>query len=358
MLRGITVGCGFFGNLHLEAWSRIEKAHIVAVVDKDEQKAEEAATRFGIGAGNRFGIGAGNRFGIGTGTGFGPKAYADLGQAIEETSPDFVDVATRPDSHLAVVEVAAAQGCHVLCQKPLAPTWPESVEIVEACKRYGVRLMVHENWRWQPWYREIKKLIASGIIGPVNTITLIRHEADALLEPPFPDQPYFVDMERFLVIESMIHLIDTARFLGGEIDAVTCHLRKLSGVTKGEDSVHLHLRLRDEAWGILYSTRCSEPDLADPVCDYARIEGRKGYVRLDRDGTLTVKPLHEPAFRHDYAIPEAGYRGDSVRRALQHFADCLASNAPFETEGEEYLQVMRAVFAAYESAEAGTTIAL
>lgn len=334
MLRGITVGCGFFGKLHLEAWGRVENARIVAAVDKQEKNAEEAGRRFGT------------------------AAYTDLVRAIEETSPDFVDVATRPDSHLAIVKLAASKNCHVLCQKPLAPTWGESVQIVETCERHGVRLMVHENWHWQPWYREIKELVASGVIGQVTTITLIRHEADALLEPPFPDQPYFVDMERFLVIESMIHLIDTARFLGGEIEAVTCHMRTLSGVTKGEDSVHLHLRLRDEAWGILYSTRCSEPDLAAPVCDYARIEGRKGYVRLDRDGTLTVKPLYGPAFKHEYAIAEAGYRGSSVHRALQHFTDCLSSNLPFETEGRGYLQVMRAVFAAYESAEAGKTIFL
>ena len=334
MLRGITVGCGFFGEIHLEAWGRVENAHIVAAVDKQKKRAEEAGRRFGT------------------------EAYTDLARAIEETSPDFVDVATRPDSHLAIVKMAASKSCHVLCQKPLAPTWADSVQIVETCKRHGVRLMVHENWRWQPWYREIKELVASGIIGQVTTITLIRHEADALLEPPFPDQPYFVDMERFLLIESVIHLIDTARYLGGEIEAVTCHMRAQSGVTKGEDSVHLHLRLGNEVWGILYSTRCSEPDTVAPVCEYARIEGRQGFIRLDRDGTLTVKPLYAPPFRHEYTIPEAGYRGDSVHRALQHFIDCLSSNAPFETDGEGYLQVMRAVFAGYESAEAAKTIVL
>ena len=48
MLRGITVGCGFFGNIHLDGWNRIEDARIVAVVDEDETKASEAADRFGI----------------------------------------------------------------------------------------------------------------------------------------------------------------------------------------------------------------------------------------------------------------------------------------------------------------------
>ena len=335
MLRGVTVGCGFFGNIHLEAWSGVEGAGIVAAVDRDEAKAGETAGRFGL------------------------AAYGDLVQAIEEVSPDFVDVATRPDAHLEIVETAAGRGCHVLCQKPVAPTWDESVRLVETCKRHGVRLMINENWRWQPWYRAIKALIEAGTIGRVMTIAISRHEADALLAPPFPNQPYFVDMERFLLLESVIHLIDVARFLGGRIDRVTCHVRRLSGATRGEDNVHLHLGLEGGAWAILYATRCSEPDVPDPVCDQARIEGQRGFLQLERDGTIQVKPLRRPAFGHRYPIPASGYRGGSVRAALQHFAGCLSSGAPFETEGEDYLQqVMKAVFAGYQSAERQRPVSL
>jgi predicted dehydrogenase len=335
MLKGITVGCGFFGNVHLEGWKCVENANIVAAVDQDGERAEESASRFGL------------------------AAYTDPAQAIEEMSPDFVDVATRPDSHLEIVEIAATQGCHVLCQKPIAATWDESVQIVETCKRHGVRLMINENWRWQPWYRAIKELIEAGAIGQITTITLTRHEAEALSTPPFPNQRYFVDMERFLLLESVIHLIDVARFLGGEICEIYCDQRWLSGASRGEDNVCLHLRLRGGVWGIIYSTRCSEPDVEDPICDYARIEGKNGFVRLDRDGTMTVKPLFRPAFRHEYVIPTAGYRGESVRMALQHFADCLSAEKPFETKGEDYLQqVMRAVFAGYESAETRKSVSL
>jgi predicted dehydrogenase len=219
--------------------------------------------------------------------------------------------------------------------------------------------MINENWRWQPWYRALKGLIDAGAIGRVRTITLVRHEADALLSPPFPNQRYFVEMERFLLIESVIHLIDVARFLGGAIEEVTCQMRRLSGVTKGEDNVHLHLRLQNEAWGLIYSTRCSEPDLADPLCDSVRVEGGQGFVRLDRDGTITVQPLHSPPFQYGYIIPASGYRGDSVRMALQHFARCLSAGKPFETGGKDYLeQVMRAVFAGYESARTRKTVSL
>ncbi len=335
MLRGITVGLGFFGNIHLEGWSRVRGAEIVAVVDRDEEKAGKVAARYDV------------------------RPYVDPASAIEREKPDFVDIATRPDSHLPIASIAASGGCHVLCQKPMAPTWRESAEIVRVCRKHGVRLMINENWRWQPWYREIKRLIESDAIGDVVTITIVRHDPDALYETPFPDQPYFVDMERFLLMESVIHPIDVVRFLGGRIDEVFCDMRRVSGVTKGEDNVYVHLNLEGNVWGMIYWTRCSEGDLEEPICDYARIEGKKGFIRLDRDGRITVKPLFKPASQHNYEIPDVGYRGDSCRAALQHFVDRMISGEEFETEGEDYLnQVMRTIFAGYESARSRRAIKL
>jgi predicted dehydrogenase len=335
VLRGITVGCGFFGNIHLEGWSRVENARIVAVVDQDEKKALETAERFGV------------------------RTYPNLAAAIEREPLDFVDIATTPGSHLEIAKVAAARGCQVLCQKPIASTWEESVRLVETCQKHNVRLMINENWRWQPWYRHIKDLIQAERIGQVESITIIRHEVDALRTPPFADQPYFVDMERFLLIESVIHPLDVVRFLGGRIQAIFCDTRRVSGVTRGEDSVCVHLYLKENARGMIYWTRCSEPDIENPICDYARIEGSDGFIRLDRDGKITIKPLFEPAFQHRYAIPQVGYRGDSCRVALGHFGDCLLSGEPFETEGANYLdQVMRVIFAGYESARTRQVVSL
>ncbi|MCD6508451.1 Gfo/Idh/MocA family oxidoreductase [Candidatus Poribacteria bacterium] len=48
MLRGITVGLGFFGGIHLEGWSRVGKAEIIAVVDRNEEKAGKVAARYDV----------------------------------------------------------------------------------------------------------------------------------------------------------------------------------------------------------------------------------------------------------------------------------------------------------------------
>lgn len=336
MLKGITVGCGYFGQIQLEGWERVAGGRIQAVVDKDEAKAKETAEKFGISG-----------------------CYTDLKEGIENEELDFVDVVTGPVTHREMVKTAAEAGLDVLCQKPIAPNWGDSVQLVRACEESGVRLMINENWRWQPWYQKVKELIEAGTIGELNTIDIIRHESDALQSPPFSDQPYFLEMEPFLLIESVIHQIDTTRFLGGEIREVFGDLRRVSGVTNGEDSVCLNLRLEEGRLGRIYSTRTSEPNMPDPRCDYARIEGEGGFIRLDRDGTVTVKPLFEPPREVDYEIPEEGYRGGSCRAALAHFARRLREGGPFQTGGRDYLEgVMKAVFAGYRSDELGESIEL
>src|SRR5688500_5655855 len=93
---GILVGCGFFGRIQLDAWTRVKGAKIVALCDTDAAQASRAATEFGI---SRF--------------------YTSLEEALAAERPEFVDIATRPDSHLVLTKTTAAAGCAVLCQKPL-----------------------------------------------------------------------------------------------------------------------------------------------------------------------------------------------------------------------------------------------
>jgi predicted dehydrogenase len=46
----------------------------------------------------------------------------------------------------------------------MAPDWATACRW-EAAEAKGVRLMIHDNWRWQPWYRAARKVIARGDIG-------------------------------------------------------------------------------------------------------------------------------------------------------------------------------------------------
>jgi len=80
--------------------------------------------------------------------------------------------------------------------------------------------MVHENWRWQAWYRVAHQMIARGDIGDLIGYGFRTRTRDGIGNEPYPKQPYFRQLQRLLIDEALVHHIDTARFLFGEIESV------------------------------------------------------------------------------------------------------------------------------------------
>lgn len=181
-LRGTIIGAGFFAGFQAEGWQRIPGVEIVAVADPRIERAREFASRFSI-----------------------PRVYAEAEALLQGEQPDFVDIVTRPDSHLPLVELAASHRVQIICQKPMAPTWKECVAMVEHCQRADVRLLIHENWRWQPWYREVKKLIDGEVFGRIFHFGFCLRNGDGRGEELYTVQPYFREMPRLLIYETLVH---------------------------------------------------------------------------------------------------------------------------------------------------------
>ncbi len=143
-LKGVLVGCGYFSQFHIEAWQRLPEVELVGICDSDEEKARDFAQKWN----------------------FTSLVFPSLKVALNALpAVDFVDIATPPASHLELVEVASRHGKAIMCQKPLAPTLEEARALVALAEERGVRLMVHENFRFQPWHRAIKTLLEEGIVG-------------------------------------------------------------------------------------------------------------------------------------------------------------------------------------------------
>src|SRR3954465_13627315 len=97
-LQGALIGCGFVSQHHIEAWTKIPEARLVALCDLDSEKVARAAERIP-----------------------GLRIYTDPAALFEnEETLDFVEICTRPDSHREIVELAARHRVDVLCQKPAA----------------------------------------------------------------------------------------------------------------------------------------------------------------------------------------------------------------------------------------------
>ena len=334
-ITGVMIGAGFFARYQIDAWRRLPNVRIAAVADSSPRKAEGFVREFQI-----------------------PRAYESAEEMLERETADFVDVVTRPETHLELTCLAASRGLHVICQKPMAPTMADCRAMVSACEEYGVRLLIHENWRWQPWYREIHKLITAGWIGRPVQFAFQWRTRDGRGSEPYPAQPYFRSMPRLLVYESLVHLLDTYRFLHGELASVYCQNRRLNPVVAGEDQSLITVTFHDGVLGLIDANRLSGP--ADPgvAMGTMRVDGDSGSLRLSSDGRIWLNAEGGPDVPHQYEIPRTGYKGDSVFATQAHLIDALANDTPSESDAENYLKTVAAVFACYESAETGDVVRL
>lgn len=323
----ILVGAGFFAQFQAEAWHRIPGAELAAVVDSQPAKAAAFAARTGI-----------------------PRFYESMEEAIQKERPALVDIATRPESHLELVRKAAEAGLHIICQKPMAPSMGECLAMVDAANRAGVRLLIHENWRWQPWFREIKRVLESGDLGRIFQISFFWRTGDGRGPKPYSHQPYFSQMPRLLIYETLVHILDTFRYLLGEVTRVDCQIARVNPVLVGEDQALIHLRFASGALGLIDGNRISGPMPPPVAMGTLLAEGDRGCLRMSADGRLWRCEFDGNETLHPYVIPTEGYRGDSVYATQAHLLNTLSTGCPSESDAADYLKTVELVERCYMSA--------
>lgn len=322
-LRVGLIGAGWVTQHHLPAWARLkEAAQVVALADPDTAAARARAEAFGIA-----------------------HVFVSAAQMLEATPLDAVDVAAPREFHAEAVRLAAARGLPVLCQKPLAPTLAEARALVGEVDGQ-CRLMVHENWRFRPYYRDLSRWLAEGRIGDVvqGQMTLLSSgllpDADGAL-PALVRQPFIATLQRALVMEILIHHIDTLRFLLGELALRQARLGHASPAMRGEDRAFLAF---DTASGAPVSMLANLAVHGQPpgLVDRLTLIGTRGAIVLDGD-TLTC--FGPEAARQTYDMPACYLQAYAA--AIAHFVECLRTGAPFETDARDNLRTLELVEAAY-----------
>jgi D-apiose dehydrogenase len=200
-LRVGVIGCGFFAENHLAAWSSMDDVVLAAVCDLDAGKARSAAERHGAIA-----------------------TYSDAAEMLEREKLDFVDIATTMESHAKLVGMAAARKLPTIVQKPLAPTWEDCVAIVEGCKVARVPFMVHENTRFLTPIRKAREVIDSGAIGRPTWARVSFRTGHNI----YGKQPYLARVDHFVILDLGVHMLDVARFLMGEATRLYCQTQSVN----------------------------------------------------------------------------------------------------------------------------------
>ena len=338
-VRVATIGAGYFSQFHHDGWTREPRAQLVAVCDEDRKKAEAFASTYAI-----------------------PSVYDDAQQMLEAERPDLVDIIVPPAGHKALIELTAAAGIATICQKAFCRSLDEAREAVAIARDAGILLVVHENFRFAPWYREVRRLIDDGSLGTIYQATFLMRPGDGRGENAYLDrQPYFQTMERFLVHETAIHFIDTFRSLFGEPQTVYADLRRLNAALAGEDAGLILFEHEGGVRALFDGNR-----LADHVAENRRltmgellVECEAGTLRLDGDGALHMRRFGtNEETPHPYEWSRQGFSGDAVHALQSHVVAHLLDGAPLENAAADYLRNLEIEEAVYRSSETGRKLTL
>lgn len=324
-LRVALAGAGNISPYHLAAWQQAG-AEVAAICDPVRARAEQRAHEFAI-----------------------PATFTDYREMLAAVRPDAVDIASPMDTHSTFVLAALAAGAHALCQKPLCGTLAEAHALVAALPRSGPRLMVHENWRFRPWYRAIARWLGEERLGQVRQVRLAWLNSGLLPDvngelPIFARQPYMAKLRRLLVGEVLIHHLDTLRFLVGPLTVRGAVLAHGCSTAAGESTASILLAgPRGEAI-FLEGNMMARGYPARPL-DRCEILGDAGRVLLDA-GVLTLESARPERLVYDL---DAAYQ-ESFDGTIAHFTECLRGGREFETSPGDNLHTLALVEEVYASA--------
>ena len=146
-------GLGMGGETHGRQIARMQDAMLLAVYGRSQEKARAFAQKFGV-----------------------PKSYFEFSDLLGDDEVDVVSICTPNGLHRDFAIAAANAGKHVVVEKPLEITLPRAREIIDACKRNGVRLGVIFQMRFGNAAKKLKDAVDRGKLGRILAADAIDKE--------------------------------------------------------------------------------------------------------------------------------------------------------------------------------------
>ncbi|WP_085906910.1 Gfo/Idh/MocA family protein [Kiloniella majae] len=333
-LKVATVGTGYFSRFQYSAWARIPEVELVAICNRTIEPAQELANKYQI-----------------------KSIYQDFDKMLDEVQPDLVDIITPPITHQPYVQSCVERKIPAICQKPFTPSLKEATDLVRLIEENKAKIVIHENFRFQPWYIKIKELLTQDVLGELYQISYALRPGDGQgIDAYMERQPYFQQMDRLLVHETAVHLIDVFRYLFGDIKSIYADLRRLNPVIKGEDAGIIIFDFLNGSRGVFDGNRLSDHKAKNRrlTMGEMRIEGAKGTLFLNGDAEISLRKHGDNEEEKIlYSWVDCDFGGDCVYNLQRHVVDHLLYDKEVMNTASEYLLNVQAAEAAYQSNDKG-----
>jgi predicted dehydrogenase len=325
-------GLGGISRAHLAGYAQSEgRAEVVAVCDRDAERAQRVAGELGA------------------------RASTDLGDLLADDDVDAVDLTLPHDVHFAAASAALAAGKHVLVEKPLALTSDECRRLIAAAHSAGRTLGVAENTRFVRAYVAVKALLDAGAIGMPRLVrTLISGSEVRRLRDGALWKGRRAGSGGGTIIDAGPHSFYLLRWLLGELETVRAFSHKLVAESEVEDHAVVAGRL---ASGALYTTEYTFT-AEIPWGERLELYGSEGSLIVDQlarppavhfrgAGDVAGEPLADVPY-----APET-WKRDSIAAGVVDFVGAVLDGREPAVRAEDGLHGVLVAERAYASIAAG-----
>lgn len=324
MINVIQVGMGGMGN----AWLRtvLDSADVTyaGFVEVNEAIADAQSQQYGLSD---------------------VPVFRTLAEALRAVSADGVINVTPPQFHKAISIEALEAGLPVLSEKPLAQSWQEAVDIVDAANRTGVLHVVTQNYRYRPPIQTVKRILSAGELGAVGAVVV-----DFFKGPHFGG--FREEMPYPLIIDMSIHHFDLMRFFLGS-DPVSVFGRSWNPPWSwfgGDASAAVSFAFQDGVHVSYNGSWCSQGRETTWNANW-RFECAEGVVSLVDDQVYTQVPGGEPT----HVEPIAMAHTDQAY-LLHEFHSAVTTGAAPATTCQDNIRSLGMVFDTIRSFETGQIV--
>jgi predicted dehydrogenase len=321
-------GAGYMGATHAAGWAATE-AQLTSIVAETVEEATALAAQYDL------------------------KVYKNFAAMLPAV--DVVDICTPTHLHHSMVMEAAAAHKGIVCEKPLARTVAQAQEMVAACQKAGVQLLVAHVVRFFPEYALAKASVTQGEIGKPGLIRLSRGS----YRPKKPVGNWFLDETKSggILMDLMIHDYDYARWIAGEVESVYAKKVTTSHPSAPVDYGLVILKHHSGALSHISGSWAYPPPT---FRTHLEIAGDGGLIEFDSADTAPILNLINKMNKDapDVALPSSPVTESPYTTQIKEFYTALLGEMTARVSAADGLAAVQIAEAAIQSAETGLPVIL
>jgi predicted dehydrogenase len=279
------------------------------------------------------------------------RTYDDFRVMLADGGVDAVSICAPTSVHAPATLAAAAAGVHVLCEKPIALDLDQGRTMIEACHDAGVVLMINHQLRSHGASELAVRMLERGDLGEVTHLRLRQAHDWAGAPEVRPSFSTRASSGGGTLLDNGCHLMDLARYFAANVEEVYARTANRKFDVELEDTAHVSLRFVSGALGTV--------EVAWTATGWEEgfwIYGTSGAIEYtNRSGTPLLRHVHRASPGTTWGetdVAEHRFAGDPPHaRHVRAFLAAVRGERPVLCTGEDGLEAMRLVLAAYQSAE-------